>query len=416
MMRTVSIIIAREYFQRVRTKGFVISTIAIPVIMIALIVIPGAMGARSAMSDAEMGLVDRTGVLAEGLEQRLGSGGLRVEVADSPEAEDRMMERAESGELAGVLVVDAETLERGSATWIGEDPPSTLRRLTIQQAVSQEALTRRLGEGDDPALVALLAGGSLQVERVGAEEAVEDRLAGYAAGFVGAFFLYVVLLIYGGLVLRSVMEEKTGRIAEVILSSVRPWQLMLGKVVGVGAVGLTQLLIWVGVGALIIAFGVPAALPFLADAEVAAMIPDLLPGAGVLVFFLLSFLMGYFLYSSLFAAVGAMCSSEEEAQQLQLPVVMLVVIPFIFLFPVMDNPDGTFAVLMSLVPFFTPILMFGRVALGAAPLWEVLLSVVGMALAILLLAWVAGRIYRVGILMQGKRPTLPELWRWVREA
>jgi ABC-2 type transport system permease protein len=249
---------------------------------------------------------------------------------------------------------------------------------------------------------------------------VEDdrvaRMTGMGAGFVGAFLLYMVLIIYGSMVLRAVLEEKTGRIVEIIISSVRPWELMLGKVLGVGAVGLFQLVIWAAAGSLILTMGVPYLLAFLPiEAELLAQVRDVLPGVGVVAFFVVCFLLGYFLYASLFAAVGAMCSTEEEAQQLQFPVVMLVVFPIVLLMPTLENPDASWAQAASLFPFFAPILMFARVAASAAAMWEVGLSVVLMVGALWVTAWVAGRIYRVGILMQGKRPTVPELWRWIRQ-
>jgi ABC-2 type transport system permease protein len=141
-----------------------------------------------------------------------------------------------------------------------------------------------------------------------------------------------------------------------------------------------------------------------------------MPGVGVLLLFLGFFLFGFFIYSGLYAAVGAMCSTDEEAQQAQMPVTLLVIVPVMFLMPVIQNPSATSSVILSLIPFFSPILMFARAAGGGAPPWEVALSFVLMALAVVAVAWVAGRIYKVGILMAGKRPTLPELWRWVREA
>jgi len=234
-------------------------------------------------------------------------------------------------------------------------------------------------------------------------------------GVAGAFILYFALLVYGAMVLRSVLEEKTGRIVEVILSSVRPWELMLGKILGVGAVGLTQLLIWVVFGALLLTLGAAALLPLVAETGILDQVPVFLPGWGLVVFFLICFFLGYFIYASIFAAVGAMCSTEEEAQQLQLPVVMVVLVPFLFLLPVLEDPESRLATVLSLFPLFSPILMFARVAVDAAPPWQAGISVVGMVGALAVVAWVAGRIYRVGILMQGKRPTLPELWRWVRE-
>jgi ABC-2 type transport system permease protein len=416
-MSVVSTIIAREYMQRVRTKTFIISTLGAPIILLLLFLVPAIMGARSAEAENRIAILDRTGELQEMVIPALEEAGYSVErvAPDSPE-EASLEERLESEELAGLLVLDQETLDRGVATWRGASAPSTLRRFGIQQAVVQVVLVKRLvGMEEGASIVALLAGGQLEVERLSDDAPAEaERNAGMVAGFAGAFVLYVVLLIYGSSVLRAVMEEKTGRIVEVIISSVRPWQLMLGKILGVGAVGLTQLAIFVTLALLFFAAGVPRMLPMLPDVDLPFNVMEFLPGPGVFAFFFLCFFTGYFLYASLFAAVGAMCTSEEEAQQIQMPVVLLVVVPVIFLMPTLDNPDSALAVGLSLFPFFSPILMFARVAAGAAPVWQASLSVVLMLVTLGLTAWVAGRIYRTGILMQGKRPTLPELWRWIR--
>jgi ABC-2 type transport system permease protein len=141
-----------------------------------------------------------------------------------------------------------------------------------------------------------------------------------------------------------------------------------------------------------------------------------LPGLGLLALFVCFFLFGYFIYSALYAAVGAMCNSDEEAQQAQFPVVLLVIVPILFVIQVIRMPTSPLAVTLSMIPFFSPILMFARVSVGGAPIWQVGLSFVLMALTIVAVAWLAGRIYKVGILMAGKRPTLPELWRWIKEA
>jgi ABC-2 type transport system permease protein len=226
----------------------------------------------------------------------------------------------------------------------------------------------------------------------------------------------MTLLFYAVAVMRSVLEEKTSRIVEVVLSSMRPFQLMLGKILGVGAVGLTQFAIWIGLVAVVALTGLPALVsnqPGLLSLE---SIREYIPGLGLPALFVLFFLGGYFIYSGLFAAVGAMCNSDEEAQQAQFPVILLLVVPVIFVTGVIQNPTAPLSVSLSFVPFFTPILMFARVAVGGASGWEIAVSVVLMAATVLAVAWVAGRIYRVGILMAGKRPTLPELWRWVREA
>jgi ABC-2 type transport system permease protein len=191
---------------------------------------------------------------------------------------------------------------------------------------------------------------------------------------------------------------------------------MLGKIIGVGSVGLTQLGVWILTGLLILTFGVPAlvaARPDMADPEAIA---QALPGVGLILLFLALFLGGYFLYAALYSAVGAMCSSEEEAQQANFPVVFLLITPIMVLMPIMEAPSAPWAVVMSMIPFFSPVLLYARAGAAAIPAWQIGVSLALLYLGVWGMAWVAGRIYRVGILMQGKRPTLPELWRWVREA
>ncbi len=226
----------------------------------------------------------------------------------------------------------------------------------------------------------------------------------------------MTLLVYGAQILRSVLEEKRSRVVEVVISSVQPWELMLGKILGVGAAGLTQLGIWVTSVALIATLALPmlvASFPALSDL---GELSELMPGMGVVLLFGAFFILGYFLYAALFAAVGAMCSREEEAQQAQFPLVMLLVVPFLLQMTALEGPGVPGLDWIALFPFFSPILMFPRAVAGAVPTWMVVASLVLMALGVVVTAWVGGRIYRVGILMQGKRPTLPELVRWIRQA
>jgi ABC-2 type transport system permease protein len=262
-----------------------------------------------------------------------------------------------------------------------------------------------------------LAGGELEVLELNSEtNGASESDPEFGVAFIGAMLLYMVIVLYAVAVMRATLEEKTGRIVEILISSIKPWELMLGKILGVGSVGLTQLAVWFALGVLAFSMGIPAlvaARPELADL---GEISQYLPGLGVLGLFLALFLGGYFLYSALYAAVGAMCNTEEEAQQAQFPVIMLLVVPIMFLMPIIENPNSTTAVVASLVPFFAPVLMFARAATGAVPFWQIALALALLVASTLVVAWIAGRIYRVGILMQGKRPTLPELWRWVREA
>jgi ABC-2 type transport system permease protein len=195
-----------------------------------------------------------------------------------------------------------------------------------------------------------------------------------------------------------------------------PWHLMLGKIVGVGAVSLTQMAVWVFSGILIFASGLPALLAMNPELTNLNQIRDALPGPGLIALFIGFFVFGFFMYSGLYAAVGAMCSSDEEAQQAQIPLVMFLVLPIVFVMPVIEDPMSPLHTALSLFPLFTPILMWARVAGGGVPAWQIAASFALMIVALFGIAWVAGRIYKVGMLMSGKRPTLPELWRWIREA
>jgi ABC-2 type transport system permease protein len=216
--------------------------------------------------------------------------------------------------------------------------------------------------------------------------------------------------------MRATLEEKTNRIVEVIISSMKPWHLMLGKILGVGAVGLTQMAIWIVVGALIMTMGLPMLVAVAPELGSLSGVGGALPDIGLTVLFLGYFLFGYFMFSGLYAAVGAMCSTDEEAQQAQIPVMVFLVVPILMITTVIQDPHSALSTGFSLFPLFSPILMWARVAGGQVPAFEIALSFVLMAVAVLAIAWVAGRIYRVGILMSGKRPTLPELWRWLRQA
>jgi ABC-2 type transport system permease protein len=409
-------VIRREYLQRVRSKWFLISTFLAPIFFIAIMILPAYFGARGERAERHIFVVDRTGVLFERIEGPLQSAGFQVERASSTsaETEGELRRLTASDEIGGFLVLEAGALERGGVRFVGGSRPSAVRQVAIRQAVVQGALEVRL-EGQAVDVGALLRGGDLEVELLEGEGADFEDPA-FLVVYVGTLLLYMAILMYAVAVMRSVLEEKTSRIVEVVISSMRPWHLMLGKILGVGAVGLSQLAVWVLMGALTVVAGVPAlvaARPELAQLE---SLGEFLPGAGYAALFLVFFLGGYFMFAGLYAAVGAMCNSDQEAQQAQTPVILLLIVPIVFLIGIMQEPSSGLSVTLSLVPFFSPILMFARAAMGVAPAWQVALSVVLMVATVVAVAWVAGRIYKTGILMAGKRPTLPELVRWVREA
>jgi ABC-2 type transport system permease protein len=223
--------------------------------------------------------------------------------------------------------------------------------------------------------------------------------------------LYMALMLYGQAVLRGVMEEKQTRVAEVVVSSVPPWQLLAGKVIGVGAVGLTQLAVWISSAILLLRYRAPILEKFGASA-MSFTPPDVTVGMGLVL--LLFFVAGYVFYSSLFAAVGAMVSSEQEAQQALMPIILLLVSSFVFFQPILSKPTSGLAHTLSWLPFSAPIVMPLRMAVIPVKGWEVAIALISVAAGSYIAVWVAARIYRTGMLMYGKRPTMRELARWLR--
>jgi ABC-2 type transport system permease protein len=229
--------------------------------------------------------------------------------------------------------------------------------------------------------------------------------------------LYIALILYGTQVMGSVIEEKTSRVVEVLVSSLKPFHLLAGKVVGVGAVGLLQLGIWLGFGKVMLDRRVELAQLMGQGNEAATTLsplsfPDV--PAATLVLLLTYFVLGYFLYAAMYAAVGAMANTEAEARQAQVPVTLLLVIPIVMLIGILNDPGGSLALTLSTVPFTSPIVMPVRWAAAPVPLQQVAWSIAILAATVVAITWVAGRIYRVGILMYGKKPGIRELVRWVR--
>lgn len=416
-MRGMLPVLRREYLERVRTKVFVLSTLGLPLFLGLIFAVPMMMGARDGQRDREIALLDRTDVLATPLAAALKAGGYTpVLVPDGPNALSALDASLEEGRYGGALVLDEETLRAGQVEYRGRRTPGVATSLALQGAVARTALQVRMrSEGMPDGMDSLLRGGTLQVVRVGVDpddDGAIDAEAGAQAGFLGAFLLYMVLVLYGTAVMRSVLEEKSGRMVEIVLSALRPRDLLLGKILGVGAVGLTQIIAWVAIGTVAVRF-LPERLSG-GLSGVGGGIGSLLPSSGIVALLVVFFVLGYLLYASLYAAAGAVCSREEEVQQAQFPVTLILIIPVVLLPGVMNDPDWVVGKGLALVPFFAPVLQFARAAAGAAAPWEIALSLGLMVLSIPLVAALAGRIYQVGILLQGKRPGLREIWRMAR--
>ncbi|MGD2216363.1 MAG: ABC transporter permease, partial [Gemmatimonadales bacterium] len=314
-------------------------------------------------------------------------------------------------QLSGFLYIPADVLDGGTIEYWGRDVGQTLVRATLEPATT--TAVRRLQArslGLEPSAAALLTRDiRVAAYRVTEEGAAREEGLSAILAYVLAMMIYMVVLLYGAMMLRAAVAEKATKTVEIILSSVRPWQLMLGKTLGVGAVGLTQIGIWLTVTALLLVYAAGAQ----AAAE-AEFLKDLPLGIDTLLMFLGLFITGFFLYGGLYASVGAIASTEQEASQLQFPVTLLVIIPLLIIPIVLESPASQASAVLSWIPFFTPVLFIARYALGVVEVWEIPLIFTLQIVTILCVAWVGGRIYRVGLLMTGKRPTLPELVRWIR--
>ena len=409
-------IVRREYLERVRSKAFLIATLLGPILMAALTVVPALMAARAG-KPLHLTLLDETGRLKVPLEAALQTKRLqdqpRFILEPAPDggfeaAERSLKTKVLRGTLDGYLKLPPDALTRSAAEYYGKTVSNMVDLRLLEDAVSAAIIAERLtGAGVDRSRVEeLTRGADLKPVRLSASGEREDRGAAFFLSLVLLMMLYTTVLMWGQAVLTSVIEEKTSRVVEVVVSAVRPHHLLAGKLLGVGAAGLTQFVAWVLTLLLISVVGASVAASL-----GGAKLPEIAPLT--LVSFVVYFLLGYLMYSALFAAVGSCVNTTQEAQSLAFPVMMPLILA-VMLFPmVLQAPDSTLSVVLSLIPLFSPLLMFLRISILAPPPWQIAVSVLLCVLTIVLILFVASRVYRVGILMYGKRPTFPEIVRWV---
>lgn len=407
-------VVRREYLARVRSKWFIISTILAPALLIGAMAFPILLATRSTQRAISVSVVDESGqVLRELLDTDAFSGG-RFRFVPAPRAagdnlREVLRQRVLDGLLDGYVFLPASVLAGGNAEYWTREGISPAEGLSVAvTAAVQRVRARDLGL-EPAAADELTRRVTLQTYRLTEEGAARDQGQAVIAAHVLGLIIYTVVLLYGSMMLRAAVAEKATKTVEIILSSVRPWQLMLGKTLGVGAVGLTQLAIWLSLVAGFLLY-IAAGQAF-ADIESMQNLPV---GIDTLVLFLGLFVTGFFLFGGMYASVGAIASTEQEASQLQIPVTVLAIMPLMVIIIVLDAPSSTLSTVMSWIPFFTPVLFLARYVLGAVQPWEIPIVFLLQLVSIFVVAWLGGRIYRLGLLMTGKRPTLPELVRWVR--
>jgi ABC-2 type transport system permease protein len=410
-MHNVWLIAKREYLERVRTKAFLISTILIPVLMGGGIIGSVIMGSK-AKSTSHITIVSPDQQLATDLQAELQNGKdskMTVDVISPGNSATRatLDSMLADKQLDGYLwITPASTpSDRPSFSYTPRSAGDISTKGTLTAALHtvlmRESLTHEgMGASDVDSLMQPVEVNTTQAGKNA------DTVSSFVAVYVLFFLMYMVILLYGMNVARSIIEEKTSRVFEVLLATIRPEELMAGKVIGVGSVGLTQVAVWLATVVLLTSTSILAAI---GGGTVHVSLSPM-----QIIFFVVYFLLGYLLYSSVAAALGAMVNSEQELQQLNMILVMPLAGCMFALAPVITNPSGTLSRVISLIPFCTPLIMYLRISLAMPPAWEIALSIVLMIATIYAILWVASRIYRVGILMYGKKPNLPEILRWLK--
>ncbi len=422
-MQKILSVIKREYLQIVRSKGFIIGTILGPVLMASFVIVPILVSLVSIDKQESIGVVDSSGQvyseLVQKLDIKLKDGRQRYLLTAIKPQEDMAGLRSElnqkvmADELSAYLVIPADISEKGTAEYYSRNVSDFDKLRSINEAVNSVVVEKRLAkEGLDPGKVKeymrRIRWKNNKVTKKGAEE---DTGGTFMIAYFMVLILYMTLFFYGSIIMRGVIEEKTSRVVEVVLSSLKPFQLMMGKLLGIAAVGFTQYTIWALFGLAVTQYGAGMAAGLFPQAQSFKM-PSV--PAYIFVYFVVFFILGYFLYGTLYAAVGSMVNSEKEAQQLIMPLSMFLIVPILLIMFVMRSPSSSLSVVLSLVPFFAPILMLLRISILLPPFIQVAGSIVLMILTILLMVWLASKIYRVGILMYGKRPSVKEIVKWMK--
>ncbi len=435
----------REYLQAVRKKSFLILTVLTPFLFGALMIVP-SMLAMKGMGAKTVAVVDGTGRLQAAVEEGLRTSGaaeqeeaglgsrrgarrnlaaagirplwVNASGRDPKEAAQPYLARLHAEQpadrLDGVLVVPTRAFEDSSLAlaYYSRSATDLIVQERLGRVVNRALERERLaGRGLVPAEIdALLK--DLPVSAIQLTKGGEEKKGGemnFLAGFVFVLLIFLPVIIYGQEVMRGIIQEKTDRVVEILVSSMTPFQLLSGKILGMAAVGLTQVAVWVAMGGAFAAYGAAAAMA--AGVNLGQFLRP-----GIAVWFLVFFVLGYLINVCIYAVAGAIVNSEKEAQQIVGPVMIVMMVPWILVMPIVMNPDSALSITLSLVPVYTPITMFIRVLVSEPPLWQVGLSVLLAVATVLGFFWVTAKIFRVGLLAYGKRPTIPELWRWVKVA
>lgn len=426
-MNKTLLIISREYFTRVKKKSFLLTTILVPVVFIAFYAIIIAISIKGDGKTTKLAVIDEAALFSDSAVKAPAK--LKIDFIKNETETSYVKKYKAAGYEAFLYVPNFKDSIPKKLAVHSESSLNLSNSSVIEDYVNNAIEVRRMrNQGIDPEVYKTITGGVDLDNVIDTETGSKRGSAGiaYIVSFACGFLIYLMMIIYGTQVMRGVMEEKTSRIAEVIVSSVRPFQLMLGKIVGIGAVGLTQFAIWI-VLMLALQGIIPLIFPDLmnqvgsaeaaagSDSAMLATISEglsTLPLLKIVLLFLFYFLAGYLTYASLFAAVGSVISEDQqEAQQLVFPILMPIIVGFVMMVQSINSPNSSMAVFGSLFPLTSPIVMMGRITYDT-PAWQIAVSMLLLIGTFLLLTLLTAKIYRTGILMYGKKPSWKEMMKW----
>ncbi len=434
-MSKIGIIIQREFNTRVRKRSFIVTTIVTPILMVGLMAAPALLSMVKTGKTKDVLVVDRTGTLAANLENDA-----RISFTVLPEAEAADVSPAglngRSKEMYGFLFIGSDALANPGDIQLYTRESVTLdAESEIAGRLKRVIEAERLKAYDIDSLPQIMKAikadvkiQSFQIDDSGSEKESSGMLAMISA-YMFAFLIYMFVFMYGAMVMNGVVEEKSSKVLEVMVSSVRPYELMMGKILGIAAVAVTQFAIWMvliaALGGIVSQFLPSEVAAGMAQtaAQAGSMGPDAaaaLRGATDIGFlakmfggFVLYFIGGYLLYAAMFAAIGSATDNVADTQQLQLPVTIPLILAVVVMLSVLNDPNGSIAFWFSMIPLTSPVIMMARLPYGV-PAWEVALSLALLYGSFCAMVWLAGKVYRVGIFMYGKKPTWKELFKWMK--
>lgn len=431
--RKIKTIITHEFMSKVKSKWFIIATLLGPLMMIVLMALPSVVMYFTMQSTTQrVALIDKTQTLGKLIEK-----GNEDIIYLTNATEEQLKDSLRQDLIPSFVVVDSQLISKANVTMyskgsgglsINDKLEESLRKVRVSELLQAAGIDKAVF--DDIRQTVSIQELKVSEDKRQADESSSSAFQ-VALAYISAFAIYMMMILYGQQVMSGVIEEKANRIIEIIASSAKPFEIMFGKVIGIGLVGIVQMTFWVGLSLILLSQAGPILQSFGMDAvnasQVASMQPQVLnamsestitiPSISPIVIFALFFffLIGYFIYASLYAGVGASVDQEKDAAQVVMPLTMLLIIPIMMISAIITDPNSTTSVVLSLIPFFSPILMLARIVItnGALPMWQVLLSVALCLLTFVASVWVAAKIYRIGILIYGKKPTLSEIFKWI---